>query len=219
MNKLRVFLAEDQTILRHGLRALIANQPDMEVVGEAGDGESAVQQVKQLKPDLVVMDVSMPKLDGVQATEMLQRDCPQVKVLALTVHESKSYLRRLIKAGATGYVVKRSAADSLIRAIRVIATEGVYLDPIMAGKLAGAPAGQSPTNTAADDTLTGREAEVLRLVAWGYANKEIAAKLDISVKTVETHKTNLMERLHLHSRVDIVREAVRRGWLKDAPPR
>jgi DNA-binding NarL/FixJ family response regulator len=210
--KLRVLLAEDQTILREGLKVLIASEPDMEVVGEAGDGEEAVRRVGTARPDIVVMDVSMPRLDGVQATQAIKRANSEVKVLALTVHENKSQIRRVLQAGASGYVVKRSAAEELIQALRTVAAKGVYLDPIVAERLLGPakpPAAGSPNGEALSD----RETEVLRLIALGYANKEIADQLGLSVKTVETFKTRSMEKLGLRSRVDIVRHAMDRGWL------
>lgn len=212
MKRLRVFLAEDQTILRQSLRSLIEDQPGLEVVGEAADGEAAVRLVRALQPDIVVMDVSMPRMDGVQATLAIKRACPAVKVLALTVHETKSHIRQALHAGASGYVVKRSAAEELIQALRAVAAEGVYLDPIVAAKLVGP--GKPPSGTrASGGRLSDREAEVLRLIALGYANKEIASRLELSVKTVETFKMRSMEKLGLHTRVDIVRHAVEKGWL------
>jgi DNA-binding NarL/FixJ family response regulator len=210
--KLRILLTEDQTILRESLKALIANEPALEVVGEAGDGEEAVRLTLELRPAIVVMDVSMPRMDGVQATAAIKRLCPEVKVLALTVHETKSDIRHVLQAGASGYVVKRSAAEELIQALHAVAATGVYLDPIVAAKLLGPmkpPAATGPTGEA----LSEREAEVLRLIALGYANKEIAAQLSLSVKTVETFKARAMEKLGLRSRVDIVRHAVNQGWL------
>ena len=215
MKRLRILLAEDQTMLRHSLKALVANEPDLEVVGEAADGEEAVRQAQALRPDILVMDVSMPRMDGVQATLALKRTCPEVKVLALSVHETRSYIRRVLQAGASGYVVKRSAAEELIQAVRAVAAKGVYLDPIVAAKLVGAgkpPAVARPGR----GVLSDREAKVLRLIALGYANKEIAAQLDLSVKTVETFKTRSMDKLGLHSRVDIVRHAMELGWLTPA---
>ena len=212
MKKLRVFLAEDQTILRESLKSLIESRPDLEVVGEAGDGAEAVRQVRSLRPDIVVMDVSMPLMDGVQATLEIKRVCPEVKVLVLTVHETKAHIRRVLQAGASGYVVKRSAAEELIQALHAVAAEGVYLDPIVASRLVAA-ASPPPATESSGETLSDRETEVLRLIALGYANKEIAARLDLSVKTVETFKTRSMEKLGLRSRVDIVRHAVDRGWL------
>jgi len=161
------------------------------------------------------MDLSMPRLDGVQATLAIRRACPEVKVLVLTVHETKSHIRRALQAGASGYVVKRSAAEELIQALHALAAEGVYLDPIVTEKLIAGPkppAAAKPNG----ETLSDREAEVLRLIALGYANKEIAAQLNLSVKTVETFKTRSLEKLGLRSRVDIVRYAMDRGWL--TPP-
>lgn len=213
MKKLRVFLAEDQTILRHSLKALIAAEPDLQVVGEAADGAAVQEQVPSLRPDIVVMDVSMPRMDGVQATLALKRACPQVKVLALSVHETKAHIRRILHAGASGYVVKRSAAEELIQALRAVAAKGVYLDSIVAAKLVG-PAKPPAHPTPRQASLSEREAAVLRLIALGYTNKEIAAQLDLSVKTVETFKTRSMEKLGLRSRVDIVRHAMDQGWLK-----
>jgi DNA-binding NarL/FixJ family response regulator len=214
MTDLRVFLADDHTVVREGLKALITAAPGMAVVGEAADGLAACEQVAVLRPDVVVMDVSMPGLTGSQATERLRRECPAVKVLALTVHEDKGYLRQLLAAGAVGYVLKRAAAEELVRAIRVVASGGVYLDPSMAGKVVGGfvrpPAEGGP---AAGGELSDREAEVVRLTAAGYGAKEIATRLDLSVKTVETYKARAMEKLGLESRADVVRYAVQRGWL------
>jgi DNA-binding NarL/FixJ family response regulator len=209
---LRVLLAEDQTILRHSLKVLVASEPDLEVVGEAGTGEEAVRLGQTLRPDIVVMDISLPGMDGVQATQAIKQSCPEVKVLALSVHETKSCIRSILQAGASGYVVKRSAAEELIQALRAVARNGVYLDPIVAAKLVGST---KPLSTARFglEPLSDREAEVLRLIALGYANKEIAAQLDLSVKTVETFKARSMEKLDLRSRVDIVRHAVDCGWL------
>ena len=215
MKKLRIFLAEDQTILRQSLRSLIENHPDLQVVGEAGDGGEAVKLVQALRPDIVVMDLSMPQLDGVQATLAIKQSCPEVKVLALTVHETKNHMRRILLAGASGYVVKRSAAEELIQALHAVAAKGVYLDPIVTARLVTGPKPPA-TDEPRNEALSDREAEVLRLIALGYANKEIASQLDLSVKTVETFKTRSMEKMGLRSRVDIVRHAMDCGWL--TPP-
>lgn len=216
MKKLNVFLAEDQTILRESLKVLIAGEPDLEVVGEAADGEDAVRKVRSLRPDIVLMDVSMPGMDGVEATLAIKRACPEVKVLALTVHETKAHIRRVLQSGASGYVVKRSAAEELIQALHAVAADGVYLDPIVAAKLVGGPKSPSVAK-ATGETLSEREAEVLRLIALGHANKEIADQLDLSVKTVETFKARSMEKLGLRSRVDIVHYAMERAWLTPTP--
>lgn len=215
MKKLRLILVEDQTILRHSLNALISSEPDLDVVGETGSAEEAVRLVGSLRPDLVVMDVSLPGMDGVEATQVIKRECPEVRVLALSVHETRNHMRKMLQAGASGYVVKRSAADVLIQAPRAVAAEGVYLDPIVAAKLLG-NAGPRHAPPSRAERLSDREAEVLRLIALGYANKEIAARLDLSVKTVETFKARAMEKIGLRSRVDIVRHAMECGWLVPA---
>lgn len=216
MKKLRILLADDHTVLRDGLRALVNVQGDMEVVGEADNGRTAWQKAKELRPDVVVMDVSMPDLNGVQATEKLKIDCPEVKVLALTAYKDKGYLDQLLKVGASGYVLKLSAADELIKAIRMVAVGEIYLDAEMTDKVADSYVRkQFLRGVTRQKNLSDREEEVLRLIAQGYSNKEIAAKLSISVKTVESHKTNCMEKLELRSRTEIVRYAVRQGWLQD----
>lgn len=213
MNPLRIVLADDHVVVREGLKALVNAHRTMCVVGEASDGETACEQARALKPDVLVMDLSMPKLNGAQATQQLTEECPGVKVLALTVHEDRGYLTHIMQAGARGYVLKRAAADELIRAIRTVADGGVYIDPMIAGKFiqqAMLPRATTPPTRA---PLSMRETEVLRRIARGYSNKEIAAELGISVKTVETYKARLMEKQGLKSRADIVRFAIRRGWL------
>jgi len=215
MKKLRIFITEDQTILRESLRALIAHERDFEVVGLAGDGEEAVKKVRRLRPDIVVMDISIPRMDGAHATLAIKQTCPDTKVLVLSVHESKSRVRQLLQAGASGYVVKRSAAEELIHALRAIAAKGVYLDPIVAAKLAGGVV-TAAKGIDRHEKLSQRETEVLRAIALGYVNKEIAAQLNLSTKTVETFKRRSMQKLGFNSRVDIVRYAVESGWLTQA---
>jgi DNA-binding NarL/FixJ family response regulator len=214
MSKLRILLGDDHAVVRQGLKSLIDSQPDLEVVGEAGDGESACRMAEELRPDVAVLDVSMPGMTGDLATKRLRANCPAVRVLALTVHEDGEHLRRLLKAGAAGYVLKLATGDEFLRALRVVAAGGVYLDPAVAGKVVSEVVrerGQEgPTHKG---SLTEREAEVLLRVARGFSNKEIAAQLDISVKTVETHKLRSMEKLGLRSRADVVQFALRHGWL------
>lgn len=217
MNHIKVLLADDHAIIREGLRSMINAQPDMEVVGEADNGLAAWLKAKELRPDVAVMDVSMPEMNGAEAAERLRQDCPQVKVLALTVHEDKGYLRRLLKAGACGYVLKRAAVDDLARALRVVASGGTYIDPALAERVVGGYLRtHSGAGAARRGELSDRETEVLRLVAWGYSNKEMAAQLDISVRTVETYKVRLMEKLDFHNRSEIVRYALQQGWLQEA---
>ncbi|HEU5012572.1 MAG TPA: response regulator transcription factor [Roseiflexaceae bacterium] len=214
MKIVRIFLADDHAVVREGLKTLINAQPDMEVVGEAADGHSAVHATGTCQPDIVIMDISMPRLNGIQATAELKRTSPHVKVLALSVHEDTSYLQELMHAGASGYVLKRAAADALIQAVRTVAAGGVYLDPPLATRMVNRMSESAMLpNNAPTAMLSEREADVLRLIAQGYSNKEIATQLNLSIKTVETYKTRAMEKLHLGSRVGIVRYAVRQGWL------
>ena len=213
--KLRILLAEDHETVREGLKLIVNAQPDMEVVGEAGDGVTAVAQAAKLLPDIVLMDISMPGLNGLKATEKLKRCCPDVKVLTLTRHKDDGYLQQLLRDGVSGYVLKQSRPSELLHAIRSVAAGGKYLDPAVAGKVMGNYSRGSAWSKPLDGTVSEREAEVLRLIAWGYSNKEIAAQLDISVKTVEAHKANAMKKLNMRGRIDIVRYAVLQDWLKD----
>ena len=215
MDKIGVFLADDHMVVREGLKALVNAQPDMHVVGETDNGRAAWQRVKELNPDVVVMDVSMPEMSGAQATELLRQECPQVKVLALTVYEDRGYLRQMLKAGASGYVLKRAVMEELVYAIRTVAAGGSYIDQTLAGKVVSSYFNQDPADGKTGDELSEREAQVLRLIAWGYSNKEIGWKLSISAKTVDTYKLRLMEKLNLRSRTDIVRYALRQGLLQD----
>ena len=217
MNPLRIFLADDHSVMRQGLRALVSAQADMDVVGEADNGRTALLKASELQPDVIVMDVSMPDLNGIQVTERLKRVCQKIKVLVLTAHDDSGYLRQLLEVGASGYLLKKVAAEELINAIRVVAAGGVYLDPTLADKVVSGYVGRRRLRGAQpSNELSEREAEVLRLVAWGYTNKEIAAYLSISVKTVESHKGNVMGKLDLKSRVEMVRYALRQGWLREA---
>jgi DNA-binding NarL/FixJ family response regulator len=218
---LRVVLADDHAVVREGLKALVNAQPDMRVVGEAADGEAAWRAAKELAPDVLVIDLSMPVMGGAEATARVRRDCPGVKVLVLTVHEEQLYLTQLLRAGASGYVLKRAAPLELVRAVRSVASGGTYVDPaltetLVAGYLDAERAAEQPQH----DVLSEREREVLLRIARGYSNKEIAAELELSVKTVETYKARVAEKLGLRTRVDIVRYAAQRGWLGDssAPP-
>ena len=216
MSKLRIVLADDHAVVREGLRSLINAQPDMEVVGEAADGVAAYETVEDREPDVLIVDISLPVLCGAEVTERVKKKCPDVKVLALTVHEEKAFLRQILGAGALGYVLKRSAAEELIQAIRTVAEGRVYLDPSMAGQLVGGFVGKYPgPDPEAKALLSDREREVMRDLALGYSNKEIASRMDVSVKTVETYKSRSMEKLGFRTRTDIVRYAVSQGWLAE----
>jgi two-component system, NarL family, response regulator NreC len=217
VKKVRILLADDHVTVREGIKMIINAQPDMEVVSEAPDGQAAVSEAQSVKPDVVVMDVSMPRVNGLKATEMLKESCPDVKVLALTRHQDDGYLQQLLRAGAAGYVLKQSRSAELLQAIRAISAGGSYLDPSVAARVIGdyGRRGHPPPSVIGAASLSGREEEVLRLIAWGYSNKEIAIRLDLSVKTVETHKANAMHKLQMRSRIDIVRFALLQGWLED----
>lgn len=217
MPKLRILLADDHTILREGLAMLINGQSDMEVVAQAANGVDAVRIAREVAIDIAVLDVSMPGGGGAAAAQQIRDSCGETRVLALTRHADVGYLRRLLQAGATGYVLKKSAAEALINAIRVVAGGGTYLEPSLASTILGRALSGSGASDArqARDFLTLREEEVLRAIAWGRSNKEIAASLDISIKTVESYKAAALEKLDLHSRAEIVRYAVSRGWLSE----
>jgi DNA-binding NarL/FixJ family response regulator len=214
--KLRVLLADDHEVVRDGLRLLIDSQDDMCVVGEAANGKQALSRAQELKPDVVVMDLSMPEMNGLQATMQLRARSPELKVVALTAHEDESYLSQLCKAGASGYVLKRSAGDELIRAITAVARGEVHFEASLASKaLARRITGSSGRRHAPAGELSEREREVLSRLAWGYSNKEIAGSLGLSVKTVETYKVRIGEKLGLRNRTEMVQYALRQGWLND----
>lgn len=207
---LRVVLADDHPILRSGLRALIDAQTDMEVVGEAADGAEALQCVLTERPDVAVVDVSMPRVSGAAVAERVAADFPGTIVLALSAYDDGSHVQRMLAAGARGYVAKRSPPEDLLRAIRAVAGGEVYLDPAVASAIVPGPVRGRPR---AGAVLSERETEVLTRIAQGHAMKEIAAHLDVAVRTVETYRARAMEKLGLENRADVVRYAVERGWL------
>ena len=216
MNKLRIILADDHETIRDGLKLLVNSRSDMEVIGEADNGRTALQLADESSPDVVVMDISMPELNGLQATKKLKEKCPHVNVLILTRHTEPGYLRELLQAGASGYVLKQSKSEELIRAILAVAAGQTYLDPAVTERAVTQlrESGQDARKVS-DAKLTAREADVLRLIALGYVNKEVAVRLNLSVKTVEAHKSNAMNKMGMKSRVDIVRYAMLQSWLQD----
>ena len=213
---LRILLADDHVTVRQGLKLLVDGERDMEVVGEASDGEEAVQRARQLKPDVVVMDISMPGMNGLVATRALKKIQPDAVIVTLTRHGDNAYLQELLRAGVSGYVLKRSAPTELLHAIRATAAGGQYLDTSLTAGVTAGLAGKDPRAKTPATALTDREAAVLRLIASGYSNKEIAAQLSLSVKTVEAHKANAMRKLELTGRIDIVKYAILQGWLDHA---
>lgn len=216
MDNLRVFLADDHAVLREGLMGLINRQTDMQVVGQAGDGQAVLRQAPNLNPAVVVMDISMPKMNGIEATERLKQVAPQSKVVILTRHCDVGYLRMIMQVGAAGYVSKQSDSADLLTAIRTVAAGGTFIDRELTGQLLNNYLGrQLPQASGALVDMTEREESVLRLIAWGHSNKEIADQLGISVKTVEYHKARAMEKLALRSRAEVVNYALHRGWLQE----
>ncbi|MFD3166787.1 response regulator [Herpetosiphon sp. NSE202] len=212
---IRILLADDHAVVRAGLRALIDNEHDMVVVGEAASGSEVVPLAQRLNPTIVLTDIAMPEMNGMQITSSVLDDNPAIRVLALSAYEDRSYLRELIRRGASGYVLKRAASETLIQAIRAIAIGGLYFDPALTRYLTSTETSSSMNHYPDEVTLlSDRETAVLQLIAQGYTNKEIAAQLDLSVKTVETYKMRGMEKLNLNSRVDLVRYALLIGWLQ-----
>src|SRR5256886_11199570 len=217
MEKITVFLADDHTVVRQGLRALLSSEEDMEIVGEAENGRQAVQVVKKLLPDVVVMDIAMPVLNGLEATRQITRTVPSAKVLVLSSYSDDEYVQQLTEAGAAGYLVKQTAANDLLKAIREAYKGNAFFSPSIAKRLrdqcreafvSGQPVRKR------SDYLTTREAEVLQLIAEGQANKQIAAELAISIKTVEKHRQQVMNKLGIHDVAGLTRHAIAKGIIE-----
>jgi len=213
---MRIVLAEDHSTVREGIKMLVNAQTDMQVVGEANDGAAAIRTVRELRPDVVVMDISMPGMNGLVATRRLKQAQPDAAIVTLTRHSDDAYLEELLKAGVSGYVLKQSTPAELLQAIRAAAAGGQYLDSSLTERVTAGFLGRERKVTKTGVSLSEREADVLRLIASGYSNKEIAARLSLSVKTVEAHKANAMRKLGLGGRIDIVKYAVLQGWLQNA---
>lgn len=215
MKKITVLLADDHRVLREGIRSLLEKAPDIEVVGEAGDGGEAVVKAQQLAPDVVLMDITMPGVNGLEATRQIKASRPGTNVLILTMHESNQYISQFLRSGASGYVLKDTAASELVGAIRAVCQGDVFLYPSIARKLLEeyllkVKRGEEEGSY---DGLTNREREVLKMVAEGRSNKEIADTLSLSVRTVQAHRANLMGKLHMHDRTELVRYAIRKGLI------
>lgn len=215
--QIRVMLADDHAAVREALAVLINSQPDMQVIAQAGNGDEAVERAREARPDVAVLDLSMPAMNGLEVTTVLRDAIPATRILMLTRHGEYHHVQEVLRAGANGYVLKQSSSDDLLQAIRVVASGKSFLDPLVAGEITqhyAAEAEAGPRRLTREE-LTPREMEVLRLLARGYANREIAAELAISVKTVDAHKANGMSKLGMSSRIELVRFAILQGWLRE----
>jgi DNA-binding NarL/FixJ family response regulator len=211
MKRIRILLADDHAVVRQGFKMILDAQADMEIVGEAGNGRQAVELAEQLRPDVVVMDVAMPELNGIEATRRLASSVPHARVIALSMHKDSVYVREILRAGARGYLLKDSGAADLVAAIHAVASGESYLSPAVSNAVLD-DYRRHVTNPI--DLLTSREREVLQLLAEGKTNKEIAGVLNLSVYTVDAHRGRIMEKLNLHSINDLVRFAVRNGLIE-----
>jgi two-component system response regulator NreC len=209
----KVLIADDHAVVRAGLRALIKSEPSLELVGEASGGHETIELVNQHKPDILVLDISMPDLDGIAVTKTITSELPDVRILILTLHEDKALLRETLKLGAAGYILKRAAETELITAIQVVMRGDMYVDPSLVHTLIEAPEKSDNSIPHTHESLTPRELEVLRLIALGYTNRQIGEELSISVRTAEGHRANLSDKLGISSRVELVRYALELGLI------
>lgn len=216
--RIRVMLADDHAAVREALAVLVNSQPDMQVIAQAGNGDEAVERAREARPDVAVLDVSMPAKSGLEVTVILRDALPATRILILTRHGDYHHVQELLRAGANGYVLKQSSSEELLHAIRVVASGKSFLDPLVAGQITQhyvADAEAHPHGVTREEPSP-REMEVLRFLARGYANREIAAELGISVKTVDAHKANGMSKLGMTSRIELVRFAILQGWLRES---
>jgi two-component system response regulator NreC len=215
-DRIRVLIADDHTILRDGIRALLEDEPDIDVVGEAEDGRWAVEQARRLRPHVVLMDIAMPLLNGLEATRQIKRDFPDTHVLILTMHDDAEYVGRVLDAGASGYVLKHAAGHELVNAIRAVAGGGAFFSPMVARHVLEGYIGGRDGAARHDpyDDLTPREREVLQLIAEGHTNRQIAEMLTLSIKTVKTHRLHLMKKLDLHDRGELIKYAIQKGIIQ-----
>jgi DNA-binding NarL/FixJ family response regulator len=214
-DRTRLVLADDHPIFLEGLRKLLEMDDDFNVVGQASTGISALRLVADTKPHVAILDISMPELNGISLLRQLAADHPEVRTLMLTLHEDRAYLNQAIQAGARGYVLKRSASATLVHAIRAVMVGGIYVDAAIAGRMFDSQPRRASRTPATMPRLTAREIEVLKLTAAGFTNKEIARRIDVGVKSIETFKARAVDKLGFKNRADIVRYAIAQGWLAD----
>ncbi len=222
MDKIRIVLADDHELVRSGLIKLLETYKDLEIVGEAGDGLEAVEKTKKLNPDVLVIDLSMPELSGIEATKIIRKECPKVAVLVLTMHQNEQYVYQIFRSGAGGYILKDARKDELVTAIRTVAKGEKYFSPRVSEIMVdgfirrGSARDDRPADGQVDETdvLTKREKEVLTLIAEGLNSEEISGRLFISPRTVDTHRTNIMQKLDIHDAVRLLRFAIDHGFSK-----
>jgi two-component system response regulator NreC len=214
MSKASVLLVEDHIVVRQGIKALLSDEPDLEIVGEADNGREALQAVMELQPNLVLMDISMPGLNGIEATRQIRQRYPEVKVIVLSMHANEEYVFQVLRAGASGYVLKQSDSSEVLTAIRAALAGGSFLSPPISRAVIDDYVRRAEARGEESDLdlLTSREREVLQLLAEGMSNREIADQLNISVKTVETHRSNMMNKLDVDSKTELIKYALRKGW-------
>jgi DNA-binding NarL/FixJ family response regulator len=214
MAKAKVLLVEDHVIVRQGIKALFSDEHDLEIVGEADDGRAALQSVSELEPDVILMDISMPGLNGIEATRQIRQNHPEVKVVVLSMHSNEEYVFQVLRAGASGYVLKQSDSSEVLTAIRAALAGGSFLSPPISRTVIDDYVRRAEARGGDEDLelLTSREREVLQLLAEGLSNREIAEQLNISIKTVETHRSNMMGKLGVSSKTELVKYALRKGW-------
>ena len=208
---IRLLLVDDHAIVREGISSLLARRKDMEIVGQAVDGKQGVDAVARLAPDLVLMDITMPVMNGLDATREIHKRFPATRILVLTQHDNKEYIMPLLQAGAVGYISKRARASELVEAIRAVYTNGAYLPPDITHQVVNALAGGAVGERVEQPFLTEREVQIVRLVAEGMSSREIAERLTISVKTVDTHRANVMEKLEAHNSAELIKAAIHKG--------
>lgn len=219
MSKIKVLIADDHAIVREGIRMILAAHGDIEVVGEAADGLEAIEQVRKLTPDVVLMDIAMPGLGGLEATLEIVKICPQCRILVLTQYDDREYIYRFLKAGAAGYVLKKTVGSDLVSAIQAVSQGKSFIDPSVADKVIKGFIEQPEAagEEALYDRLGDREKQVLKLIAEGYTTQQIADMLSLSIKTVMTHRTNIMEKLGFHNRTELIKYAIRKGLVSAGP--